>query len=216
MKKRPIKYSQDELAWIEAHSTDPRREAHALFVQIWNRADVSLDNFGKLCRRKGWHTGRDGHYVKGVRRSDNPSRKGHHYAGVEKGWFRKGTRQGAATHLYQPIGTERVTRDGYRERKINDDQPMRKRWRAVHLIEWEAVNGPLPVGYALKCLDGDRTNTAPSNWVCIPRALLPRLNGVYGRGYDTAPAELKPAILAVAKLEHAAREARKPRKEAAE
>jgi hypothetical protein len=39
--------------------------------------------------------------------------------------------------------------------------------------------------------------------------MAPRLNGRFGRGYDAAPAELKPIILATAKLEHAAREARK-------
>ena len=40
-------------------------------------------------------------------------------------------------------------------------------------------------------------------------ALAPRLNGRFGRGYDTAPPELKPTILAIAKLEHAARIKRK-------
>lgn len=49
---------------------------------------------------------------------------------------------------------------------------------------------------------------AADNWVAIPRALLPRLNGRFGRNYDDAPPELKPAILAIAKLEHAAREHR--------
>jgi hypothetical protein len=62
----------------------------------------------------------------------------------------------------------------------------------------------------LKCLDGNRLNTAPSNWEAVSRALLPRLAG--GRHkkhvpYDEAPNELKPTILAVAKLEHAVREA---------
>jgi hypothetical protein len=44
--------------------------------------------------------------------------------------------------------------------------------------------------------------------------MLPRLNGKGSRGrdYDTAPAELKPTIMAVAKLEHgvAAKSKRKP------
>lgn len=34
------------------------------------------------------------------------------------------------------------------------------------------------------------------------------LNGRFGRDYDTAPSELKPTILAIAKLEHKARELR--------
>lgn len=61
----------------------------------------------------------------------------------------------------------------------------------------------------LKCLDGDKLNCAPSNWIAVPQGMLPRLNGNSGRDYDKAPAELKPTILAIAKLEHKAREARK-------
>ncbi len=208
MKGRWISYSDEELAWIKAMADQPRAETHALFVQIFNRPDVSLSNLNSLCKRKGWLTGRTGRFVKG-QTSHNAGQKGLRYAGSEKGWFRKGERRGVATRLYQPIGTERLSKCGYLERKVNDDLPLQRRWRTVHLIEWEAVNGPLPQGHALKCLDGNRLNTDPANWVSIPRALLPRLNGRFGRDYDTAPAELKPTILAIAQLELKAREARK-------
>ena len=66
---------------------------------------------------------------------------------------------------------------------------------------WQQAHGPIPEGMALKCKT-DRLNTDPSNWELIPRALLPRLNGRFGRGYDQAPDELKTTIMAVAKLEH--------------
>ena len=57
----------------------------------------------------------------------------------------------------------------------------------------------------LKC-KGDRLNTDSSNWELVPRALLPRLDGRFGRGYEDAPVDLKPTIMAVAKLEHRLRE----------
>jgi hypothetical protein len=60
----------------------------------------------------------------------------------------------------------------------------------------------------LKCL-GEKSNTDPSNWMLIPRGLLPRLNGKSGRNYDAAPAELKPIIMATAQLEHKGRELQK-------
>lgn len=126
-----------------------------------------------------------------------------------KGWFRKGERQGLASRLYKPIGTERVRKSGYMDRKIHDDMPLQSRWRAVHLIRWEELNGPVPQGHCLKSLDGDRCNTDPSNWVCVPRAMMPRLVGAWQSiPYDSAPVELKPILLAVAHLDHAAREAR--------
>ena len=208
MKGRAIPYSEEELAWVKACADLPRAELHALFVQVFNRPDVSLINLNSLCKRNGWLTGRSGCFVKG-HPTHNAGKKCHFAPGSEKGWFKPGQRGGRAKDNHKPIGTERITREGYRERKVNDDRPFYRRWRAVHLIEWEAVNGPLPKGHALKCLDGNPQNTSPANWACIPRALLPRLNGRFGRDFDAAPAELKPTILAIAKLEHKAREARK-------
>jgi hypothetical protein len=61
--------------------------------------------------------------------------------------FKPGVRQGVAVDLYKPIGSERISKDGYLQRKINDDFPTQRRWRAVHLIEWEAVHGPVPAGH---------------------------------------------------------------------
>lgn len=208
MKGRAIPYSEEELAWVKACADLPRAELHALFVQVFNRPDVKLSNLNSLCKRKGWLTGRTGCFVKG-QTSHNAGKKGQCAPGSEKGWFKPGHRGGRAKDNHKPIGTERISCDGYRERKINDDMPFNRRWRAVQLIEWEAINGPLPAGHVLKCLDGDKLNTDPSNWTCIPRALLPRLNGRFGRDFESAPAELKPTILAIAKLEHKARTTRK-------
>jgi hypothetical protein len=74
----------------------------------------------------------------------------------------------------------------------------------VQHIRWEEANGPVPAGYVLKSREGNRQNTDPANWELVPRAILPRLNGRFGRNYDSAPSELKPTIMVVAKLEHAA------------
>lgn len=208
MKGQAIRWTDEELAYIEANATLPRAELLRNFRFWFDRPEVNKSNLAALCKRKGWLTGRTGQFVKG-QESHNKGKKGFAPPGSEKGWFKPGSRNGRAEDLYQPIGTERISRDGYRERKIHDGLPLQSRWRAVHLIEWEALNGPLPKGHALKCLDGDRANTDPSNWTCVPRAMLPRLNGINGRGYDQAPAEVKPTLMAITRLEHAAREKRK-------
>lgn len=90
--------------------------------------------------------------------------------------FRRGDRSGRATELHKPVGYERLSKDGYIERKINDDMPLHKRWRAVHLIEWEAANGPLPAGHAVTFRDGDKRNTALDNLELVSRADLMRRN----------------------------------------
>lgn len=49
---------------------------------------------------------------------------------------------------YRPVGSVRVTRDGYLERKVTDDTSFypARRWVAVHRLVWESVNGPVPKG----------------------------------------------------------------------
>lgn len=88
------------------------------------------------------------------------------------GWFAPGERRGVALKLWRPVGSERISKDGYLERKVNDGLPLQKRWRAVHLIEWEAVNGPLPKGHAIVFRNGDRTDRRPENLECVTRKQL--------------------------------------------
>jgi hypothetical protein len=131
-----------------------------------------------------------------LRRGDNPGvatrfKKGHAppNKGLRRpGWgpgrmketqFRKGERRGVAVRLYQPIGTERISKDGYLERKVNDDLPLQARWRAVHLLVWEAANGPLPKGYAICFKNRDKTDIRIDNLECITRRELMQRNTVH-------------------------------------
>lgn len=211
MKGRAIPYSSAEMAWLHANRLLPISDYHAGFVAAFERADVSAVNLHSLRKRMGWKTGRTGQFVKGQEANNKgktcaPGTGGRH-PNAQRTQFRKGERRGVATKLYKPVGTERMGKSGYLERKVNDGLPLQRRWRAVHLINWEAINGPVPAGHCLKCLDGDRLNTAPANWLLIPRALLPRLAGGNRYkpvlAYDDAAPEVRPALLAAAKLKHA-------------
>jgi len=93
--------------------------------------------------------------------------------------FKPGERRGIASKIYQPIGTERISKDGYLERKINDDFPIHRRWRAVHLLAWEAANGPLPDGHAICFRDGNKQNRALENLELVSRTELMRRNTVH-------------------------------------
>lgn len=103
----------------------------------------------------------------------NAGMKGLHFGGRSaETQFKKGHRGGKALLNYKPIGTERISKDGYLERKIHDGMPLQSRWRAVHLVLWESVNGPLPKGHALAFKDGDKTHIALDNLELITRAAL--------------------------------------------
>jgi hypothetical protein len=109
--------------------------------------------------------------------------------------FRKGERKGVAVDLYKPIGTERVSKDGYLERKVNDGMPLQKRWRAVHLLVWEEANGALPKGFAVCFKNRDRKDTRLENLELVSRADLARRNSMHN-----LPPELKKTIRALGSL----------------
>jgi hypothetical protein len=118
------------------------------------------------------------------RKGHVPANKGLRRPGWARGRMRdtqfvKGVRRGVAVTLYKPIGTERVSKDGYLERKVNDDLPLQRRWRAVHLVVWEAANGKLPAGHAIAFRNGDKADIRLDNMECITRAALMGRNSVH-------------------------------------
>lgn len=64
--------------------------------------------------------------------------------------FRKGTLNGRAAQLAQPIGSFRVNSDGYLDLKVSDATgPQTLRWRAYHRVVWERANGPVPANHVV-------------------------------------------------------------------
>lgn len=210
MKGRRIVYSAEELGWLEEHRTLPISDYHARFVAAFGRSDVAAAHLHALRKRKGWKTGRTGQFVKGQEPLNKgkpcaPGKGGNH-PNARRTQFKKGQEP----HNTRYLGHERVSKDGYVEISVDQQNPhtgYRRRYVLKHKWLWEQANGPVPAGHALKCLDGNRQNTDPSNWEPVPRAMLPRLAGGnrYHRklAYDQAAPEVRPAIMAVAKLRHA-------------
>jgi HNH endonuclease len=128
----------------------------------------------------GW---RENQFKKGA----TPWNKGMHYTtGGRSGEtrFRPGVRTGRALELWKPVGTLRISADGYLQRKVNDDHPMQKRWRAEHVLVWEAAHGPLLPGLAIVFRDGNKLNVALDNLECISRADLMRRNSMQRHGQE--------------------------------
>lgn len=140
-----------------------------------NKSPAYLDSDFACRLRRDDHPGQATQFRKG----QTPWNKGSHYTAGGRSAetrFKPGERRGVAVKLYKPIGSERISKDGYLERKINDGMPLQKRWRAVHILDWEAVNGPLPAGHAIAFKDGNKNNRALDNLECITRAELMRRN----------------------------------------
>lgn len=208
MKGRSIKYTEAQIAWLKANRRLVISEYHKLFCARFKRSDVSAMNLNALRKRMGWKTGRTGQFVKG-QEAHNKGKKcapgqGGRHPNARRTQFKKGHQP----HNTNYEGHERISKDGFVEISVSERNPhtgFERRYVLKHKWLWEKQNGPVPEGYALKCLDSNRLNTDPKNWEAVPRAILPRLNGGRGKqlvAYDDAPPELKPTILATAKLHH--------------
>ncbi len=112
--------------------------------------------------------------------------------------FKAGTLNGKAAMLLQPIGTERITKDGIRQRKIRDDGPPQRRWKSVHMILWEEVHGDVPPGHIVVFKDRNTANIDLLNLELISRAENMRRNTIH-----RYPPELKETIRQLGKLKRA-------------
>ncbi|WP_225246525.1 HNH endonuclease signature motif containing protein [Agrobacterium tomkonis] len=205
-------YSRAEMTWLEENRLLPISDYQKAFVETFGR-DVSAKKLHALRKRQGWKTGRTGQFQKG----QEPQNKGKTCApgtgGRHPNAQRTHFKKGGFPHNTVGAGHERIdSKDGYVVLIVDEVNPWTgAKTRPVHKHRWlwEQANGPIPDDHVLKCLDGDKTNCDPLNWQLIPREVLPHLNGRYGLGFDQAEPEIKPIIMAVAKLKTAARQAKK-------
>lgn len=204
---RHLRYSTAEISWLRENCTLSIADYHQAFIAAFSRDDVTAQKLNALRKRMGWKTGRTGQFGPGSK----PWNTGKKVCvpGSEKGWFKKGQHPQNTKYA----GHERMNREGYIEISINETDPhtgFERRYVHKHVWLWEAANGPVPEGMVLKSVDGNKANTDPSNWMPISRGVLVGLNGYKRRlRYDQAPAELKPTLLALAKLEDQARQLRR-------
>ena len=120
---------------------------------------------GAITRNK-LNTGRTGRFEKG-HATWNKGTKGLTKANVTS--FKKGQK----SHNYKPVGSERITKDGYCEIEVSDTG---RRWRPKHVLIYEKHHGKVPKGSAVIFLDGDKRNFDIDNLYLVTRSQLAMLN----------------------------------------
>ena len=86
---------------------------------------------------------------------------------------------------YVPIGSLRLSKDGYLERKVTDDRSIApaRRWVAEHRLVWQATHGQIPGGCAIAFRAGqftaDLTLITVDRLECVTRAELMRRNTIH-------------------------------------
>lgn len=105
------------------------------------------------------------------------------------GQFKKGNKP----PNYLPVGTINFTTDGYPKEKIADPN----KWVLKHRKVWEDNFGPIPEGYSVCFLDGDKSNYDISNLILLSNEELARMNQ---NNYFSTDPELTKLGVSITKL----------------
>jgi hypothetical protein len=133
---------------------------------------LSVEATGSLIKRHNLKNGRDCRFRPGAV-PHNKGGKGYCPPGSEKGWFRPGH----APFNTMPLGSERISADGYVEIKYAEKSGSPKnRWKGKHVLIWEKANGPVPKGHVVIFADGNKRNFKLKNLVLVSRRELAVLN----------------------------------------
>ena len=132
-------------------------------------------------------SGRSGHFKKGIV-PWNTGTKG--VMKPNKTSFKKG----GVPYNVRPVGSERITKDGYRSIKIAEPNS----WELVQRHNWAQVHGTKNMPDNLRFKDGNRLNCDIDNLEPVTNAEHIRLTHL---GYSTMPDEVNPVILNIAKVE---------------
>ena len=199
----------EQVEWIRTHYVDmPIKELTAVFNKV-HGLELKVGQLKAFVKNHGISCGRTGRFNPG-NKSWNEGTKG--LTSANKTSFKKGN----VSANIRPIGAERTcSKEGYILVKVDEPNPYtaaQTRFRHKHIVNWEAVHGPVKPGNVIKFLDGDKTNCDISNLIEISRAESCWLNK---SGYSDLPAELKVPFRALGKLILATKAAEKLRRESA-
>lgn len=89
----------------------------------------------------------------------------------KKYWFKKGH----SVHNKKPLGSE-FKMKGYVMVKVKMDGSEYEKWKPKQVHIWEQHNGPLPKGYIITFIDGDKSNLNINNLACIKKSVNGAMN----------------------------------------
>lgn len=171
-------------------------EMTALFNDRFG-TDRTQQQIKTFVHNRGITSGRTGRFEKG-NKPWNTGTKGQGLTGANRGSFKKGN----VPPNRKPLGSERICpKDGFILIKVAEQDPntgFPTCYKHKHVHIWEQANGPVPEGMVIAFKNGDKTNCELENLMLISRAELLNLNQ---HGYKDTPDELKPSVLALAKLQ---------------
>ena len=163
------------VSYVPGHS---EREIVAEHERVfgWPMTDRQVAN-GKV--KYGVKSGTFGGRFEKGRASSNKGRKWDDFMSPEgqeacrRTQFKKGQVSGNALSRWQPVGSERVNKDGYVEVKVSEGLQRKPNcnFRMKHHVVYEQHHGAIPDGCNVVFADHDKRNFDPGNLVAVPRDL---------------------------------------------
>ena len=163
------KYTDEErqffVEYVPGHSY---KEIQQEFINRFNW-NISINQIKTYISRHGLNTGRTGCFEKGHIPFNKGEKMPHEtYKKCAATMFKKGN----IPKNHRPIGSERITRDGYVEIKIAEP----RKWALKHRYIWEQANGEIPEEHIIIFRDNDKTNVSLDNLMMIPRSINAVIN----------------------------------------
>ena len=185
------KWQPYQIAWLK----DNRYELNNVkLVAQFNRTHglkLTSDQIIQACKRRRFQ-----HKYIGYQKGHVPWNAGlKGVNGSSSTTFKKGN----PNHNTRPVGSERITKDGYWEVKVAEP----RQWDAKHRLVWESVHGPIPKGNLVLFLSDDKLDCSIENLQMVTRGELAVLNR--HEGYGKQAPEVRLALINVVRLEQAAK-----------
>lgn len=128
----------------------------------------------------------------------NAGMKGFQAGGrAERTQFKPGNRP----HTWKPLGSERISRDGYLQRKVTDTGYPPRDWVGVHILVWTEAHGPVPQGHKVTFRDGNKQHIQLANLELLSNAEMMQRNTI-----QRFPPARQETIRAVGKLKRVIKE----------
>ncbi|EPY2273204.1 HNH endonuclease signature motif containing protein [Clostridium sporogenes] len=137
------------------------------FINKKFNLNLTLGQIKGAISRYKLNTGFTGQFKKGNVPA-NKGIKGVYAKGCEKTWFKKGS----TPINHRPVGSERITVDGYTEIKVAEPN----KWRLKQQVIWEKYNGNIPKGHSILFGDGNKRNFDIDNLILVSRQQLLIMN----------------------------------------
>lgn len=192
-------FTPAQVLYIRTHYSKLGRKGLTLEFNKTFKTEITINQIIAFVKNNKIHSGRSGHYKAG-HKSWNSNTAGTGICKANSGSFQKGI---IAINV-RPVGSERVNVEGYIEIKTTEEG----KWEYKQRVVWIANFGPIPARANVCFKDGNKQNPDKGNLFLASNAehmYLQHLN------YPSAPLEIKPTVLLLARVQAKAHQLSAPK-----